>query len=642
MAIELKSEDILTSEQLEKHFKIYAGPGAGKTHFLVENVKNIVRTNDKIAKSKARKVLCITYTNAAVDEIKRRLDGYTDAVEVNTIHGFIIDNIIIPFQSDLKKIIKKDFDITIPSKVKLSSQIEGLGILHGCDRDEIYAFINSEASTSANLDYSKKVMGEVQVNIDKYLNENKRELQASSKIIKEHILSLKKYVWTKACKLTHDEILYFGYRILQENSTATYALRVKFPFIFVDEFQDTNPLQTLIIKHLGEKSTILGVIGDVAQSIYSFQEAKPSQFLHFTAPGDKELVEYSIKGNRRSPQSIVNLCNYFRKSESLSQISIKPFKSEEEKADIESITVKFVIGETPVSMALLEAVMQNEGVILTRSWAAAFNYIQGIDDEQRKALQSIYYNYNNSPIDIRSEISEHNNVTWVRSFKFMIMLYDAYRTSSFVDILNAFSLYFKISDLKKANVFTPAVIICIKKLLTETFKDLSEDSLVVEKISEFNCIVNSTEFDLLKSTIFSGEQFKLQCFSEYDDKIIEPLSSIKWITGQRLFKEVFSNDSKYMTVHQAKGLEWDKVIVSVNPSKRNDGTTLDALYSNPQILEETSAEEFTRIYYVACSRARKELYIHLPDDAKLVAVLQEKLDEFKNQNNCTLNYEIIR
>ena len=69
MAIEITSEDIFTPEQLKNHFKIYAGPGAGKTHFLVENVKNIVTQNPVITESRLRKVLCVTYTNAAVDEI---------------------------------------------------------------------------------------------------------------------------------------------------------------------------------------------------------------------------------------------------------------------------------------------------------------------------------------------------------------------------------------------------------------------------------------------------------------------------------------------------------------------------------------------------------------------------------------------
>ena len=84
MAIKITSGDIFNAEQLACHSKIYAGPGAGKTHFLVENVKNIVTTNPLIIQSCARRVLCITYTNAAVDEIKRRLDNFTDYIEVYT------------------------------------------------------------------------------------------------------------------------------------------------------------------------------------------------------------------------------------------------------------------------------------------------------------------------------------------------------------------------------------------------------------------------------------------------------------------------------------------------------------------------------------------------------------------------------
>jgi len=155
MVIRINSSDIFTPEQLTKHMKIYAGPGAGKTHFLIENIKNIVKTNDKVLKSKTRKVLCITYTNSAVDEIKQRLDHYSDAIEVNTIHGFIIKNIITPFQDGLKKIINNEFSIKVNTKTRISSQIEGLGILHGFDKETIYEYINNENESSKTLDYSK-------------------------------------------------------------------------------------------------------------------------------------------------------------------------------------------------------------------------------------------------------------------------------------------------------------------------------------------------------------------------------------------------------------------------------------------------------------------------------------------------------
>ena len=135
MASEITSGDIFTPEQLLYHAKVYAGPGAGKTHFLVENVKNIIANNPQIAQSRARKVLCVTYTNAAVDEIKRRLDKFTDHVEVYTIHGFIIKHIIQPFQQDLRDIIKSDFGIEMEGKGVISSQVEGVGILHGVNKE---------------------------------------------------------------------------------------------------------------------------------------------------------------------------------------------------------------------------------------------------------------------------------------------------------------------------------------------------------------------------------------------------------------------------------------------------------------------------------------------------------------------------
>ena len=67
MVIEMTSGDIFTPEQLEKHVKVYAGLGAGKTHFLVENVKNIITTNALITRSQLLKILGFTYKNAPAD-----------------------------------------------------------------------------------------------------------------------------------------------------------------------------------------------------------------------------------------------------------------------------------------------------------------------------------------------------------------------------------------------------------------------------------------------------------------------------------------------------------------------------------------------------------------------------------------------
>ncbi|GHV55201.1 hypothetical protein FACS1894216_16920 [Synergistales bacterium] len=639
MAIEITSGDILTTEQLKTHLRIFAGPGAGKTHFLVENVKNIVTTNPLVAQSRTRKALCVTYTNAAVEEIQHRLNRFSNSVEVFTIHGFIIEHIIKPFQKDLRNIIMDEFGITISGKKPITSQIEGLGILHGVEKEDVYKFV----SESDDLSYSKKLMGDIQVDIADFLKYRddssfKTKLKASDKIDKLHVSPIKEYVWSVARKLTHDEILYFGYRILGRNSTALYALRVKFPFVFVDEFQDTNPLQTLLIKLLGRKSTTVGVIGDVAQSIYSFQGAKPSQFDRLTMDGSTSLVDYVINGNRRSIANVVEFCNFIRKSDTnVIQSSIRPYGEDGEKLSAEAKPVHFLIGDSETIKQTISGVIENGGVVLTRTWAKAFAYIRGIDDEQVKLLSSIYNSYHNSPIDIRVEITEMGNVTWVRAFKFIFSLHKATTSASFIDALKAFALYINI-DRKKLNL---KLLRQIKILAEKTFDDLKETSITVAVIEKLNQAIQGEACALLRNELLGGD-FCVPVFDEYDLtsnsknslKFINDLRSLTWETSFRLFSEVFSKESRYMTVHQAKGLEWDKVVVSVEPSTKNDKTTLIDAYTNPQILAETPVEEFVRMYYVACSRAKEDLFIHLPTGFNTALIASA----FRDKNA----YEIIQ
>lgn len=68
-AVELENSD--SEIPVDNHFKLYAGPGAGKTSFLVNHVKRILAESDRLAKS--RKVACITYTNIGVDTLKAKL-----------------------------------------------------------------------------------------------------------------------------------------------------------------------------------------------------------------------------------------------------------------------------------------------------------------------------------------------------------------------------------------------------------------------------------------------------------------------------------------------------------------------------------------------------------------------------------------
>ncbi len=647
MAHKIVSGDILTNEQLSHHLKVFAGPGAGKTHFLVENIKQLISTHPSLAKSKSRKILCITYTNAAVREIQNRLDRYSGAVEIHTIHGFIIEFIIKPFQSILREIMAKDFTIDVKGKGAITSQIEGLGILHGFDKEEIYEAITG---TSYNeLSYSKKIMGEVQVDINKYDTENEefsklmasQKFHCSSKIDSGYVLPLKKYIWSKVRKLTHDEILYFGYRILEENSTALYAIRVQFPFIFVDEFQDTNPLQTKLIKLIAQKSTIVGVIGDVAQSIYSFQGAKPSQFQNFSVGGHTTLDEYLIEGNRRSSPNIVNFCNFLRQyDDNIKQISIRSYESDEKRSVTEQKKIQFIVGNSHVALEQIAQVVEDGGVVLTRTWAAAFSYIRGVSQNQVGCLTKIYNSYYTSPIEIRRDIEEFNHVLWVKAFKIIFGLWTGHISGAANEMLKTISMFTKIDNKN----IVPKHLVQLRSLSEQLFNGVTKEStdvMTTDIINKFNDYINTEEFTELRALL--GGEVKIDIFSELDSEDLENnVRSLNWQTSYKLFTEVFSLGSKYMTVHQAKGLEWDKVVVSVDPNPRSDrdAITLQQMYEAPKLMDESSSDEFTRMYYVACSRAKSNLYIHLPEGFP-IGVIDNAFASYRERTGQRIEYEFL-
>ena len=400
-------------------------------------------------------------------------------------------------------------------------------------------------------------------------------------------------------------------------------------------------MQTRIIKKIAEKSTVVGVIGDVAQSIYSFQGAKPSQFDKLKFDGQRTMAEYFINGNRRSTANIVNFCNFLRQSDTtFSQISDKAYSSNDAEQEKEAIKVRFVVGNSSETMTMIATIINDGGVVLTRTWAAAFSYIQGISREQTKCLSDIHGSYFQSPIDLRWDIEEHSYVTWVKSFKFIFGLWNGYRSGAFVDVFNTLLRHAQLDP----KLVTPKFIAALRKLSKRLFADLTEQSVdkqTVDIIDNFNALIKADEFKLHLSIL--GNDFAINVFDELDrDVLKESVAKLNWQTSYKLFTEVFSSNSRYMTVHQAKGLEWKKVIVSVtpNPDKRYNNTTLSAMYGNPKIKAEEAAEEFTRLYYVACSRAEEELYIHLLDN-KDTTVIKTAIDTFIEESGQKIEYEFI-
>ncbi|MCS3705016.1 DNA helicase-2/ATP-dependent DNA helicase PcrA [Salinibacter ruber] len=118
----------------------------------------------------------------------------------------------------------------------------------------------------------------------------------------------KKRCW-RAGILDHEDVLYFAVRILDENPGLTRFFSARYPYVFVDEFQDTTPAQTEVLRKLAAAGSVTGVIGDIEQSIFEFAGADPEDLRHFEPTGQET---YQIVSNRRSTEQIVDLLNHVR------------------------------------------------------------------------------------------------------------------------------------------------------------------------------------------------------------------------------------------------------------------------------------------------------------------------------------------
>lgn len=280
-------------------------------------------------------------------------------------------------------------------------------------------------------------------------------------------------------------------------------------------------------------------------------------------------------------------------------------------------------------------VINNGGVVLTRGWAAAFDYIQNIDEGQARILKSIYNSYFNTPIQLRDEIVEHNNVKWVRAFRFIFSLWEGFKNGSLIDVISALRIYLNIDGKN----ITPKFIFQFNHMLKAVFTDVNDSSVTCEVIYKFNNqILNDDYIDLRE--LFKDGINEISVFDDQDrEDLTKNVSSLRWDTSYKLFTEVFSESSKYMTAHQAKGLEWDKVIVSLTPT-RQDGINITDVFTHPQLIAESRSNEFVRMYYVACSRAREDLYVHIPSECSK-DIIVSSLDTYVQNTRCKLEYEFL-
>tara|TARA_R110002126_G_scaffold291794_1_gene458706 strand:+ start:15800 stop:17485 length:1686 start_codon:yes stop_codon:yes gene_type:complete len=327
---------------IDNNFKVSAGPGAGKTYWLVNHIKNILHNSNKL--SVTRKVACITYTNTAVETIYKRLGTSSSQVEVSTIHSFLYKHIVKPYAS----FISDEYNLDI-------SKLDG--------HDDIvlsnYGFLNDwKARTGQQRIREDNVVVSAFKKLRWKIDNGNLVLRTPYPFIagrypikNDSYLEYKKMTWEEGL-IHHDDVLFFSYQILKKQPFVAKILLAKFPYLVVDEFQDCNPIQIEIFKTIGIEGVITGIIGDSCQSIYKFQGADYNQFRDFNLPN---IQEYNLNENRRSSNEIIDVLNSIR-----TDISQVPFRN------ISIEKPKILIGDMTFALRRSKSLCQEEVNSLSR------------------------------------------------------------------------------------------------------------------------------------------------------------------------------------------------------------------------------------------------------------------------------------
>jgi DNA helicase-2/ATP-dependent DNA helicase PcrA len=288
------SSDELNIEQTkavkeENSLLLIACPGSGKTRTLTYKVAYEL---DKIKSSK-QFVIAITYTNRAADEIKERVENLgvdTSQLWIGTIHGFCLEWILKPY-SLLHTRLKNGF--------KILNSHESETII-----TELCKPYKSQKVTYWDCGFVAKPNGYELTCLEKEKHET---IQT---ILKEYFKELK-----NNHQIDFEQILYYSYKLLSKHSIISSTLSKIFPYILIDEYQDTKEIQYNIICSIinaGKGNCKTLIVGDPNQSIYDSLGGYPMPKNDIESLIGFNLKEYSLELNYRSSSKIINYFDFFK------------------------------------------------------------------------------------------------------------------------------------------------------------------------------------------------------------------------------------------------------------------------------------------------------------------------------------------
>jgi DNA helicase II / ATP-dependent DNA helicase PcrA len=598
---------------------IIAGAGSGKTKVLTTRIAHLMASGVD-----AFNILALTFTNKAAKEMKERVEKTLGNSEARNLY-------IGTFHSVFARILRGEANkIGYPTSFTIYDTDDAKSVLKTVINEmELDDKIYKPNTVYNRISSAKNSL----VSPEEYKND--WALQQEDQRANRPALGRIYDAYNKRCfkngAMDFDDLLVKMYELLKNFPDSLSKYQRKFKYIMIDEYQDTNTSQYEIIKLLGAMHENICVVGDDAQSIYSFRGATIQNILQFEKDYDDVKV-VKLEQNYRSTKNILNVANEIisNNKEQLPK-TLWTDKGEGDKIKLVRTATdneegKFV-SDTIQEQKLRNHFRNSEFAILYRTNAQsrayeeslrrmniAYRIYGGVSFYQRKEIKDyiaylrVVINPNDeealkriinfpargigkTTIDKSILIANENNLTmWkvmenAAIFGFKSGTLEA--ISNFVTMIKMFQ-----SELDKKNAYDLAVIVGKStQIVKELFNDKTTEGVArYENVQELlNSIKEFTE------TPMNEED------GEVGDKGLGTfLQQVSLYTDADNTKED-ADTVKLMTIHAAKGLEFDCVFV---------GGLEETLFpSGMSINTREELEEERRLFYVAITRARKKLWL---------------------------------
>ncbi len=610
---ELNAEQYQVVTEADGPCLVLAGAGSGKTRTIVYRVAYLIEKGIK-----PDNILLLTFTNKAAREMLKRVNELIRPVETQnfaSLQGGTFHHIANKILRKFASLIGYKANFTIldeeDSESLLKICLRDLNINTKERRYPTPAVLKDLISYAKNSE--KKLKEVVEMKHPRWLE-----------ILPQLEKIARSYEERKRQKglMDFDDLLTNLLYLLKSQPVVKNKLSEKFKYILVDEYQDTNKIQAEIIKELAVVNQNVLVVGDDAQSIYSFRAADIKNILDFPKIFKGTKIFHLTKNYRSTPEilnvanSIIekNLNQFPKNLVSLQKKFIKPILATLASPGVEAEYISELILE-----------LRNQGISLDKI-AVLFRatyHSQPLEFELTK--RDIPYDYRGGLRfferahikDVLAFLKIINNVkdevSWFRLLNLQIGIGEV--TSKNL-----------ITYLTKANNINSVLKLEVEQLLTERAKSgWGELKNIFLKILKAEKLLLG---ELIRKIIKSSYQNYLELnYPNYQERLddLEQLSLfadryqnlnsfLAEITMQENFSAArlrtdYQNEDReeriiLSTIHQAKGLEWEAVFV-IN-------LTEDALPNPRALKEEGGLEEERRLFYVAVTRAQKKLFLTYP------------------------------